>query len=327
MNYAQTIRKLSGAFERPADLSREEAHALFGAMMDGGVPDVQLGALLLLLRAKGLSVDELLGFNVALQERVQRLELPPLRALPVVIPSYHGARTEPNLMPLLALLLARLNVPVLVHCTLDSYGGVSSAAVFRELRMLPCASLAEVTHALEAQRVALVPISVLSGGLAALLSLRAYLGVRTCAHALAKLVDPFAGYSLRLVPTSRQEDTQTLRRLFEETGERALVMRGTEGEAFANPHRRPKLELVRAGEVRPLFEAEAVPLDILPGVPTCADPRIVAAWIRKVLSGNAPVPLPLTHQLACCLYGAGGTDDFNQAKAIAAVQSGTPLTV
>lgn len=325
MNFAQTIRDLSGAFERPRDLSQKEAHAVFGAMLDGGIPDVQLGALLLLMRVKGLGVDELLGCHDALQERVQTLEPPPLHALPVVIPSYHGMREQPNLMPLLALLLARLNVPVLVHCTLDSYGGVSSAAVFRELRILPCASFAEVTHALEAERLAIVPISVLTGGLAALLSLRAHLGVRTCAHALAKLVDPFAGHSLRLVPTSRQEDRHTLQCFFEATGERALVMRGTEGEAFADPHRRPKLELVRAGEVRPLFEAEAAPLDILPGVPTGADPRIVAAWIRKVLLGNAPVPLPLTHQLACCLYGAGSAEDFNQAKAIAAVQSGTSL--
>jgi hypothetical protein len=37
------------------------------------------------------------------------------------------------------------------------------------------------------------------------------------------------------------------------------------------------------------------------------------------------MPLPLVNQIACCLYGAGYTVDMNQAKAIAAVQTGSLL--
>lgn len=325
MNFAEAIRTLSGVFEQAQDLSQQEARTLFGAMLDGGIADLQLGALLIALRVKGLSVNEIIGFSAALRDRVERLTAPATRALPVVIPSYHGARERANLVPLLALLLARLNVPVVVHCTLDSYGGVSSAAVFRALGVLPCPSATEVEDALNAQRLALVPISILSPGLAALLSLRAHLGLRTCAHAVAKLADPFAGHCLRLVPTSSQQDCQTLHHYFEATGERALVMLGTEGEAYADPHQRPKLELMRAGETRPLFDAEAAPLGKLPGVPNTADPCLTAEWITKVLAGAAPLPLPLAHQVACCLYGSGGVEDFNEAKAIAAVQSGAFL--
>jgi hypothetical protein len=36
-----------------------------------------------------------------------------------------------------------------------------------------------------------------------------------------------------------------------------------------------------------------------------------------------PLPLPLVNQIACCLYGAGYTQDLNQAKAIAAVETGS----
>jgi anthranilate phosphoribosyltransferase len=325
VSFAETIRRLSGTFEQAPDLSRQEAHGLFAAMLDGGISDLQLGALLLALRAKGSSVVEIIGFSAALQERVQTLALPATQAIPVVIPSYHGARSRANLMPLLALLLARLSVPVLVHCTLDSHGGVSGAAVFRALGILPCASAAEAEQALHARRLALVPIKILSPGLAALLSLRAHLGVRTCAHAVAKLADPFAGCCLRLVPASSEKDRQTLRLCFEATGERALVMLGTEGEAYADPLRRPKLELMRAGETRPLFDAEPAPLEKLPGVPDTPDPHLTAAWIMRVLAGTAPLPLPIAHQLACCLFGTGGAEDFNEAKAIAAVQSGALL--
>ena len=37
------------------------------------------------------------------------------------------------------------------------------------------------------------------------------------------------------------------------------------------------------------------------------------------------MPLPVVNQVACCLYGAGYTVDMNQAKAIAAVQTGSLL--
>ena len=38
---------------------------------------------------------------------------------------------------------------------------------------------------------------------------------------------------------------------------------------------------------------------------------------------EASVPLPLVNQLACCLFAAGYTNDMNQAKAIAAVETGS----
>lgn len=321
MNFAQILRDIENTENECRDLAYDDAERLFAAMLDQAVPDLQLGALLLALRAKGLSAPELIGFHTALERRTHRLELPQPHTFPVVIPSYHGAREQPNLMPLVALLLARLNVPVVVHCTLESYGGVSSAAIFRELGILPCATLWEAQQCLERDCLALVPINALAPGLAALLSLRAQLGVRTCAHAMAKLVDPFAGESLRLVPTSRIADCDSMRHFFTLSGGRALVMRGSEGEAYADPHRRPKIELVCDSVTTPLFQAEHAPLDSLPGLPRASDARSTATWIRKVMAGQAPLPLPLANQLACCIYGANKADDFNQAKAIAAVQS------
>jgi anthranilate phosphoribosyltransferase len=41
--------------------------------------------------------------------------------------------------------------------------------------------------------------------------------------------------------------------------------------------------------------------------------------MRRVLNGELPLPLPLANQLACCLYASGYADDFNQAKAIVAL--------
>ena len=56
-------------------------------------------------------------------------------------------------------------------------------------------------------------------------------------------------------------------------------------------------------------------------IPT--DPRGLAAWTRQRLDANVALPQPVVNQLACCLYGAGYADDFNQAKAMAAVDTGS----
>ena len=41
------------------------------------------------------------------------------------------------------------------------------------------------------------------------------------------------------------------------------------------------------------------------------------------MAGEAPIPHPLVNQLACCLYACGYADDMNQAKAIAAIETGS----
>jgi anthranilate phosphoribosyltransferase len=98
-------------------------------------------------------------------------------------------------------------------------------------------------------------------------------------------------------------------------------MRGTEGEPFADPHKRPRIELFDDGRVETLFEQESATVDALAGLGPATDARATATYIRRVLDGQAPIPLPIINQLACCLYAAGFTADFNQAKAIAAVQT------
>jgi hypothetical protein len=39
------------------------------------------------------------------------------------------------------------------------------------------------------------------------------------------------------------------------------------------------------------------------------------------------MPLPIANLLACCLFGTGYAEDFNQAKAIVAVRAHTLTTV
>jgi anthranilate phosphoribosyltransferase len=103
----------------------------------------------------------------------------------------------------------------------------------------------------------------------------------------------------------------------------ALLLRSTNGEAFANPKRRPQIEFFHDGQHQILFEAEIGPFRSLQGLPERWEVGDTVGWIRQTMAGKLPIPYPIVNQLACCLYACGYTEDMNQAKAIAAVETGS----
>ncbi len=59
------------------NLNREAARAAMGSVMDGEATPAQLAALLVALRMRGETIEELAGFAEAMRERVLRVEAPP----------------------------------------------------------------------------------------------------------------------------------------------------------------------------------------------------------------------------------------------------------
>lgn len=333
MNYAACLKEIGRGPDGKQSLSQDDAQQLMGAMLDGGVPDLEFGALLIALRMKGESLEELLGFHFAVDRRLYKIAAPNGGPRPVVIPSYNSARNHPNLTPLIALWLRQFGVPVIVHGEMEGHGGVATVQVLRELGILPCTTLAQAETRLANDRFAFVPTGIFSPGLAAQLSARNRLGVRNSAHTLVKLIDPFV-YSgedsrdgpdvgLRMIGVSHPQYHALITEFLAATGGNALMLHGTEGEPYANPRRRPELLLFEDGAPRVLFESESGPIKNLPALPAANDAASTAAWIKRVLAREVPAPLPLVNQLACCLYACGYSQDFNQAKAIAAVETGS----
>jgi anthranilate phosphoribosyltransferase len=323
MNYSELLKQLAGEAQQPRDMAEWEARTLFAAMLDGGVPELELGALLTMLHQKGECASELLGFGRALAQRVARLQPVHEPVLPVVLPSYGGATEEPNLLPLLALLLQRFHVPVLIHGTLNREGSVSSAYVLRELGILPSISVEQAQQELATRGIAFMPCGALSPGLAALMSLQGRLGMHSVAHLMAKLLSPFPDGCLRVIGAGDPGFFSRLQQYFLATGEVALLLEGMGGEPFANPHRRPRIEHYDGGLCNVLFEAESETTRPPGSLPRSAQPAVTAQWIRRALAGEVPLPMPLINQLACCLYAAGYTSDMNQAKALVAVEAGS----
>ena len=59
---APFIKEIGRGVKGARSMSREDARALYAAMLEGRVSDLELGAILLAMRIKGESVEELAGF-------------------------------------------------------------------------------------------------------------------------------------------------------------------------------------------------------------------------------------------------------------------------
>ncbi len=297
MSYALWIKQIGRGARGASDLDGATAQALFGAMLDGQIPELELGALLLALRIKGESADELCGFVAAMQARSARLDLPQGPRC-VVLPSFNGARKQANLMPLVALLLARAGVPVLIHGRHDFDSRHSPFELLEALGLHRAASLDEARAQLMHRRLAVAPLPLLCPGLDALLALRPRLGVRSSAHSVAKLLDPAPGRTVRVVAVTHPEYLDSmataLPRLCADAG-RALLMRASEGEAYAHLRRRALLRGFVAGRPVDLHAPDSNDLDW--PLSSACEPVPNARLIEAMLDGREPVPPRILEQV------------------------------
>ena len=301
---ANLIKEIGRGKKGSRNLSRQDASSLYTAMLDRNVSDLELGAILMAMRIKGESVDELGGFMDAAEASFERIPAGPGPYAPVSIPSYNGSRKMANLTPLLALLLAREGVPVLVHGVTVDPGRVTSAEIFAAMQLAPAQSVADVQAAFAARLPAFMPIELLAPPMAHLLSLRRILGVRSSTHTLVKILQPFDGPALRLVSYTHPEYLETLGEYFlsaspPERGD-AFLMRGTEGETVANANRAQQIDWFHQGQRTLLVQRDA-PTDELAQVPDGRDAATTAAWIARALRGEVPVPASIAEQVAQCL--------------------------
>ena len=314
MEYNKIIKEVGRGKNHARDIDFATARELYRQMLAGEVPDLELGGILIALRIKGEGEEEMLGFYEAMQERVMKLSPPAHYPMPVVIPSYNGARKQGNLTPLLALLLSRLGFPVLVHGVSDDPTRITSEAVFQALGVAAVHSAEQAQAQLDQGELVFMTVATLCAPLEKQLSLRWRMGVRNSAHTLAKLATPFAeDAALRLSSVSHPEYIPRVGQFFQAIGGRALLLNGTEGEVYANPQRCPAISLIAGGEpevLLPRLDEEGAARDTLP---EAKDAATTAAWIARCLNRELAVPESIRQQIACCYVATGRAADRQDA--------------
>ncbi len=297
MGIAQYIKEIGRGSQGARSLDIGRAADLLGQVLDGRVTDLEVGAFALAMRIKGETVDELLGFAQAAQARCLALHSDhPV----IVIPSYNGARRLPNLTPLLAMRLAQEGARVLVHGPLHDPSRVTSAEIFQALGLLPADSSAALHERWQRREPAFISTETLSPALQRLLDVRWIVGLRNSGHTVAKLLQPISGApTLRLASHTHPEFGKLMADFAERSAADLMLLRGTEGEAVADPRRCPKLDIWLGGQWQADLSSPAQEgvLAELPLLPRQIDAATVARYIQGVVAGEKPGPAPIDKQV------------------------------
>ncbi|HED3065495.1 TPA: DNA-binding protein YbiB [Kluyvera ascorbata] len=316
MDYRKIIKEIGRGKNHARDLDQDTARSLYSQMLEGDVPELEMGAILLSMRIKGEGEAEMIGFYEAMQQKTLRLTPPAGKPMPIVIPSYNGARKQANLTPLLAMLLHKLGFPVVVHGVSEDPTRVITETIFELMGIEPTLHAGQAQAKLEGHQPVYIPVGALCPPLERQLNFRWQLGVRNSAHTLAKLATPFEeNAALRLCSVSHPEYVGKVAKFFADIGGRGLLMHGTEGEVYANPQRCPQITLIDSEGARVVNARQSEQPEAEVVLPSSKDPEVTARWIERCVAGVEPVPHSLKIQLACCLLATGEVQSIEEGLA------------
>lgn len=183
MSLAAHVATLGRGPGRSRSLTMAEADEAMALMLSGAAPEA-VGAVLMLMRMKGETAEEIAGFARAAQAGVSGLPRADLDW-----PSYAAGRTRG--LPWF-LLSARLVAQAGHRVVLHGWNG-ADATVRNGLEAagIPLATTApEAAAALAAHRIVYLPLERVHPALFALLSLRDTFGLRSCVNTVCRMLNP-----------------------------------------------------------------------------------------------------------------------------------------
>lgn len=229
--FAQYIRILGKGQKGSRELTREEAYAAMGMLLDGAIEDVQLGAFLMLLRYKEETADELAGFAQAVQERVQA----PAVRVDLDWPTYAGKRRQLPWYLLAVKTLARSDVRILLHGGgQHTDGRLYTEDLLDSLDIARCDNWTQVQDALDQHNLAYIGLGQWMPRLQRCIDLRDTMGLRSPVHSLARLLNPLKAQCVlqSIFHPGYQPIHQQANVLL---GQHALVIKGDGGEIEVRP--------------------------------------------------------------------------------------------
>ena len=235
------------------DLDRQEMYEVFAGVMDGKATDVQKAALLIALRMKGETADEITGAALAMRERVTPLDLGKDGIRDVLVDTCGtggDGRGTFNISTIAALVAAGAGANVAKHGNRAVSSSCGSADLLTELGVNIELDARRMSDVLRRAGISFLFAPRLHPAMSAVASVRRELGVRTIFNVLGPLTNPaFAKrqvlgvYSERLV--------EVVARVLAALGaEHALVVHSRDGLDEISVSAATRVCEVRNGEVR-----------------------------------------------------------------------------
>jgi anthranilate phosphoribosyltransferase len=221
---SDAVRHALAAVVEGRTLAMDEARAAMGAVMDGDATPAQLAALLVALRMRGETVEELAGFAVAMRERVLPVDAPP-GTIDVVGTGGDGSGTF-NVSTASALVVAAAGVPVAKHGNRAITSRAGSADVLEALGVRTDHDPSSAAVALRERGFAFLFAPNFHPAMRHAGPTRREIGIRTAFNLLGPLTNP-AGVGRIVVgagdPAAAPKLAEVLRSL---GSERAFVVHG-----------------------------------------------------------------------------------------------------
>jgi anthranilate phosphoribosyltransferase len=170
-------------------LGRDEMHEVFSEVMDGRATDVQKSALLIALRMKGETAEEITGAALAMRERVTPLTVDRERIIDTCGTGGDGRGTF-NVSTVAALVAAGAGAAVAKHGNRAVSSSCGSADVLAELGVNIELDAARMSDVLRQTGISFLFAPKLHPAMGAVAAIRRELGVRTIFNVLGPLTNP-----------------------------------------------------------------------------------------------------------------------------------------
>lgn len=208
------------------DLSIHQADWAMNQIVTGNATNAQIGAFLIALRAKGETVNELLGFRDAVLANA--LELPvPARALDIV--GTGGDRhNSVNISTTASIIAAAAGIPVVKHGNRAASSASGASDVLSELGINLNLSNFQVAEVLDSTGITFAFASAFHPGFRFVAEARREIGVPTIFNILGPLCNP-ARPDASAVGVAQLDRIPVITGVFQTRDATALVFRGDDG--------------------------------------------------------------------------------------------------
>ncbi len=247
---AKYLKIIANGPHTSRSLERDEARTVMSLILSDSCEREQLGALLMILRARGETSQELAGFVDAVRVFLN-IPLNDATCAPHIDwPSYADRHKQQPWFVLAALLLAENGTRVLMHGIEGfSEGFAPTRPALAALGLTPSRDMTVAIKNLEQTNFAYLGLESFLPRLEALFHLRPVLGVRTFVNTVARAINPFSANTqlIGMFHPNYRSVHGSVAQLCEQS--HAAVFKGIGGEIQRNPLKTCRVYSVVDGEI------------------------------------------------------------------------------
>lgn len=325
MNVREAIREVVDG----RDLSMSQAQEVMDVIMTGGASDAQIAALLVGLRAKGETVDEITGFAAVMRQKAS--DVRPREGFVIDTCGTGGdSRGTFNISTATAFVAAGAGARVAKHGNRSVSSRCGSADVLEALGVNLNIEPAMVAACVDEVGIGFLFAPALHAAMRYVMPARKETGVRTVFNILGPLTNP-ARAAAQVVGVYSPELTETLARVLDKLGTRhALVVHGADDLDEMSTTGPTKVCELKSGKIETYEitpEEVGLPRAVLADI-AGGTPEANAAILRSILAGqNGPKRDIVLLNAAAALVAADIAVDINEGIGLAAesIDSGQAL--